>query len=172
MSSHATVVIRDPHREVWLYRHYDGYLASCGADVVEIAARVTQGARDLPTAGDVANEFRRILYPAEADCPARPVYELTDGRDFVEDYYLIDLAQRTIGYASRPAWDSDKRDREDWTADPPHYTVQEFVRLVNGERAVANERIAHLKRVQPLNVRIQAMRPLAMVSVQLHIANG
>jgi hypothetical protein len=165
MSSHASVVIRDQHREVWLYRHYDGYPAACGADVVEIAARVLHGVRDLTTAGDVADEFLRILYPAEADCPPRPVYELTDGRDFVEDYYLIHLTQRTIGYASRPSRDSDKRNKQDWTADPPRYTLEEFVRIVNGERAVANERIAYLKRTQPSNARIQAMRPLAMVSV-------
>jgi hypothetical protein len=165
MSNHASVVIRDPHREVWLYRHYDGYPAACGADVVEIMARVTQGVRDLATASDVADEFLRILYAAEADRPPRPVYELTDGRDFVEDYYLIDLTQRTIGYAARPSWDSDKRGKEDWTADPPCYSVDEFVRFVNAERAMANERIAHLKRIQPSNVRIQGMQPLAMVSV-------
>jgi hypothetical protein len=164
MSSHASVVIRDAQREVYLYRHYDGYPAACGADVVEIAARVTQGAHGLPTAGDLADEFLRIQYPAEGDCLARPVYELTDGRDFVDDYYLIDLAQRTIGYTSRPSWDGDKRDTEDWTADPPRYSLEEFARFVNGERAVANERIAYLKRTQPSNARIQAMQPLPMVS--------
>lgn len=165
MSSHASVVIRDPHREVWLYRHYDGYLASCGADVLEIMARATQGVRDLLTASDVADEFLRILYAAEADRPPQPAYELTDGRDFVEDYYLMDLTQRTIGYAARPSWDSDKRGKEDWTADVPRYRVAEFVRFVNAERAMANERIAYLKRTQPSDACIQAMQPLAMVSI-------
>ena len=164
MSSHASVVIRDQHREVWLYRHYDGYPAACGADVVEITARATQAVGQPMSADDVAAEFLRILYAAEATCPARPVYELTDERDFVEDFYVIDLSQRTIAYAARPSWDSDKRN-EDWTADPSRYTVAEFARFVNAERAVANERIAYLKRTQPSNARIQAMQTLAMVSV-------
>ena len=165
MSSHAIVVIRDSDREIWLYRHYDGYPVACGADVVEIAARVTQGIGALPTAGEVADELLRMLYAAEADRPSRSVYELTDGRDFAEDHYLIDLTQRTIAYGARPSWDCDKPNKEDWTVDPPRYTVAEFARFVNGERAVANERVAYLKRVQPSNTRIQAMRPLPMVSV-------
>jgi hypothetical protein len=128
MSSHASVLIRDQHREVWLYRHADGYPAACGDDVVAIVARVCQSFPDMPSASDVANEFLRIVRPAAADGRVRPVYEMTDGRYFIEDCYLVDLTQRTIGYAGRPLWASDQGNTEDWTAAPPRYTVVEFAR--------------------------------------------
>jgi hypothetical protein len=165
MSARASVIIRDPHCEIWLYRHLDGHPAACGADVVEIAARFTQGVRDLPTADNVADAFLRILHTDGVDCPAQPVYELTDGRHCVENYYLLDLKLRTIAYAFRLRLDSAEHDQEDWIADAPQYSVEEFARFVNGERALANERIASLKSTEPSNDRIQAMQPLPMVSV-------
>jgi hypothetical protein len=165
MSSHASLLIRDRHREVWLYRHDQGCPAVCGADVVEIVARVIERVHDLPSASGVAGEFLRLVYPPAADCRAGPVYEVTDGRDFVGDHYRIDLTQRVIGYAARRSWDAGKCNTEDGTPNVLCYTVAEFARFVNAERALANERVAYLKRTQPSDALIQALRPMAMVSI-------
>jgi hypothetical protein len=153
MSTHASLLIRDHEREVRLYRHYDGYPAECGADVVEILAGATGGTNE-PTVFDVANRFFRRLMPTETDCPARPRYELTDGRDCVDHFYLIDNTARIIGLASKPAWDSDD-DEDDWTERLQRYTIQEFVTVVNRDRLAYNERLAEFKREHPGNARIQ-----------------
>jgi hypothetical protein len=93
-------------RTILLYRHYDGYPAHCGAEVVPVVAVVLDR---CPSAAAVAQEFLRRHYPAEADRPARPIDELSDGRDVIEEFYFIDLTERTIGYACRPESDSGKR---------------------------------------------------------------
>jgi hypothetical protein len=165
VSTHASIVIRDMHGEICLYRHSDGYPAECGADVAEIAARAFTGVGYVPTTCDVVNDFLRQLYPAEPNRAARPVYELSDGQDSVEEFYVVDLTERTIGHAHRPSWDSDEYDEEDWAATPQRYTVAEFVAFVNRERTAANERIAELKRAEPQNERVQQMQPMSMVSV-------
>jgi hypothetical protein len=160
MSTHAGILIRDREREIWLYRHYDGDPAECGAEVVAILAGAT-GGTNVPTAIDLANRFFRQLMPAERDCPARPMYELSDGRDCINHFYLVDVTQRTISHAAQPPGDS-AEEEDDWIEHPERYTIQEFVAVVNRDRAACNQRIAELKREHPRVERIQQIEPMPM----------
>jgi hypothetical protein len=163
MSTHASLLIRDHEHEVRLYRHYDGNPAECGADVGEILAGATGGTNE-PTAFDLANRFFRRLMPPEKDCPARPRYELSDGLDCVDHFYLIDVTARSIGLASKPSWDSGD-DADDWTEHLQRHTIQEFIAVVNRDRVACNERLAEFKREHPVNAGIQQMQPMPMLTL-------
>jgi hypothetical protein len=150
VSTRTNILIRDNEHEVWLYRHMDGDLAEAGADVLMIGAAVLR----LPGVGypegphDVANRFFRKLYDADKHHPTRPIYELTSGlHGDIEEFYVLDLGTGLVGHASRGcAMD----DVDEWTKEKlATYTVQQFLAVVNKDRAEINRRLEQRKLENP-----------------------
>jgi hypothetical protein len=163
MSTRTNILIRDDEHEVWLYRHMDGYPAECGADVLEIGAKILRqpdvGYVESPH--DVANRFFRKLVDADEHHPARPIYELTDGlHGDIAEFYVLDLSTGLLGHASRG---SATDDVDEWTKKIATYTVQEFLTVVNKDRTEINRRLEQRKLENP---KVYAdMSPYSMVTL-------
>jgi hypothetical protein len=104
MGTRANIVIEYGKTRIFLYRHWDGYLASAGADLVE-AVNKRQSATELLGA----------LLAEKFDGEDKAVYEITSGiHGDIEYLYRVKYPEYgdgmgwvLIGYAKRYGWDKD-----------------------------------------------------------------
>ena len=141
MGTRTNIKLRVEGRELYLYRHWDGYLGETGAHVLEVAKQVKRRGLGNVTVTDVANLFLKECYAADGTQPARPVYELTDCiHGDIEHYYVIVVVGGIIriNHAERKNYDDDV---DTWTRRPKQYTLETFAALVNNDREKMNAHV-------------------------------
>lgn len=160
MSTRTNIVIINGQSRVYMYRHSDGYLGECGADLILKleAAWGTPKAHHSPEG--TADRFLRALFAEyyeqqSYEISPRKVYELTTEMhgDIEHVYYVEFKAPQTddkaepcffIRHAKRPTdWSI-----EDWELQhqTKRYSVESFRAAVNKDRAEMNARIAELRK--------------------------
>jgi hypothetical protein len=129
----------------------DGNPADCGADMLEVGAKVLRqpGVEYVESPHDVANRFFCKLYAADEHHPIRPIYELTNGlHGDIEEFYVLDLSTGLIGYGTRGS--HNEADVDEWTKEKlARYTVSEFLVVVNKDRKEINRRLEQRKLENP-----------------------
>lgn len=146
MGTRSNIVIEVGSSRVYLYRHWDGYLAGAGRDIYS----------KLVAAGSNADQFLRSLM-AEMDeatsyRPAKGVYELTsEVHGDIEYLYFVRFSDRgsrepEIGWATfRPGDDRSPSIK----AVGALGSAEAFKGAVNRAIVEQNARLAQLKREQP-----------------------
>ena len=136
MSTHATITLEAGENQLHLFRHYDGFPASCEAD---IATKALKEARIRCPFFDESCLPRRSLvtevYEAMPHRDTRPVDEITAGPCLAsEHHYRVVMGEKiAIHHAVRPIGGE--------TGAETVYAVPEFVEFVNAEIAAMNKRI-------------------------------
>ena len=83
MSTRCNILIRYDRSHLWLYRHWDGYMAETGADLAT---------RAIACNGSPA-EFLRSIIAAKYEGENRPMYCATSTRQGdIEWLYAVDLS--------------------------------------------------------------------------------
>lgn len=141
MGTRTTIKVRENNEIVAsLYRHWDGYPAETGADLIEKAKEHYQ---------DAGNFVAALLEERSENEPDRKIYRIEPTAGDIEHFYIISLSWNTppiIYHAARPSWNSDI---DEWTATAKKYTLAEFAEIVNKERKEINQKIERLKKTEP-----------------------
>lgn len=145
MATRCNVIVKDStaKSQVFLYRHWDGYLSETGADLIEklkAAAdprHIGRGYRAFLTS--LINQKRGGTgYDAD-----RGQYEVTDAiHGDIEHCYTFDFKTsrgKTGNYSVRITHGTRRPGDDDFVE--AHYTPEEFVALVNADRVESNKRI-------------------------------
>lgn len=151
MSTRANIVVSQGDTRVYLYRHCDGYLAECGADLLaKLRAAENMSAFLLAM---LSETYEKQSYEKQA----KHVYEVTNmlHGDIEHAYYIRFESVSTRGgpkvrHAARPSL----RHNPDvaqivWTKYGKPVCLDEFAHAVNADRAQCNARIRKLKEEQP-----------------------
>jgi len=159
MSTRCNVVVHQGKNHIYLYRHYDGYPAECGAVVAQALAKsFGHGPDNRIGEWDHLNIFMQSLlanqYDATDHSPTRPMYEFTnDLHGDIEYVYEINFNRdpsRMVRIAERsPEWhiDSDGDFAADrWTAGGAWLSLAGLIARVNRDRAECNKRLAELRK--------------------------
>lgn len=154
MSTRTNIVIINGQSRVYMYRHSDGYLAECGADLL-LKLEAAWGTPDAHYSVEgTADRFLRSLFAEYYEQQSyektpKKVYELTtELHGDIEHVYYIEFKDSFIRHAQRPSnWHSDSVETEDWAAQPhaKRHSVESFRAAVNADRAGINSRIAELR---------------------------
>lgn len=144
MGTRTTIkIMQDGEIVISLYRHWDGYPAETGADLLETALQHN----------DAANLAKNLLAKCyekeEHETEPRHVYKIEATAGDIEHYYIVAYNwKETIKFfhASRPSWDVDVMD---WIHAAREYTPSQFAEIVNAERRQINQRLAQLREEQP-----------------------
>lgn len=143
MGTRANIVIEHGASRVYLYRHWDGYLAETGAD---LARRLAGRAGSASAASALLEELLAERYD---DRPEKRIYELTsEVHGDIEFLYRVDFG----GWdhpAPRIGW-RQYRPGDDRSDDAVSLdAVAPFVAAVNRDIREQNARLDQLKRSQP-----------------------
>lgn len=161
MSTRTNIVIINGASRVYIYRHSDGYLGECGADLLLKleAAWGTPEAHHSPEG--TADRFLRALmaeYYEQQSYEKAPksVYELTtELHGDIEHVYYVEFKDSfntgpfSIRHAARPRfWARDDLETEDWAAQhqAKRHSIESFRAAINKDRADMNARIATLRK--------------------------
>lgn len=151
MSTRANIVVYLGDSRVYLYRHCDGYLAECGADLLT-HLRLSDG--------DGAEFLRAVcsqMYEKQSYQPAaKPVFEFTNGlHGDIEHAYFIRFEARSCGepvirHAARPSLRiAPDVPQSVWAKSGKEVSLTEFAEAINQDRRESNVRIKKLKAEQP-----------------------
>jgi len=144
MSTRCNIKITSPDRTpLYLYRHWNGYLAKTGANVVEVANRANKW-HGFGAWCNIVNGFLSQFYEREPNHKPSPVYEVTDAaHGDIECFYWIEIVSAGITIHHATGYGPELE------AETKAYTLDQFTAFVNEARAHANTRIEELKRVSP-----------------------
>ena len=136
MATRCNLIVKEGKTRVYLYRHWDGYPAECGA-VIATALAAAKGNVNSFMVNLLANQ-----YEATAHSPAQPMYEFTnDLHGDVEYVYEINFNRdpsRMIRVSSRG---SEYPELEQWCENGTWCSLQGLVAQVNSDRLAINNRM-------------------------------
>src|SRR5262245_1929164 len=148
MATRCNVVLTDSvaGSKVFLYRHWDGYLAEAGGDIAEkLKASLAKTA--------YSRGFREMLTTmvcekrgGEGRDKDRPQYEVTDDvHGDIEHLYEVSFnAGRMNQHTEATITHSTRRPGQEFGAKVA-YTLAGFISLVNADRVETNKRLASLR---------------------------
>jgi len=144
MSTRSNIVIENGSSRIYIYRHWDGYLAEAGADILAKLKASSSPSRFLELL--LAERYEKQSYETEA----KRVYELTtEVHGDIEYLYVIKFRDvredLRIGYAHRKVYSDGALEERDVVLGG----VESFVQAVNAEIRETNRRLAKLRAEQP-----------------------
>ncbi|OGR96316.1 MAG: hypothetical protein A2V88_05050 [Elusimicrobia bacterium RBG_16_66_12] len=144
MSTRCNIKITAPdHAPLYLYRHWDGYLAETGANVVEVVRKPGQWETWSPWL-HLVNGFLSQIYEETEHAKPHPIYEVTDrAHGDIEHFYWIEISSSAITIHHAAGYG------EELESKTTPYTLEEFAAIVNADRQDANTRIGQLRRTSP-----------------------
>lgn len=162
MSTSANIVICHGDTKLVVYRHWDGYPAETGADIITKLREAIKGDGYRRTTFAIVTDFVRSIlndtYEQQSyETKPKHVYDLMDVQTHgIEHYYVLnfrasvdDNGEDCVGiyHAARPLHFHD----EGWMKQGTSLSLKLFTNFVNADRAQCNVRLRQMKAKNPGN---------------------
>lgn len=152
MATRCNVLVKFGKAKIYLYRHWDGYPAECGAAIVDAFKLASDAGPYNVGPYNVGPKLCAALLalrndPRAGESVGSPVYELTDSiHGDIEHYYEVSVSAAgsvKIFHAERPRGLAGD-DTMQWLRAGLEMKPAAFAVFVNKERADSNARLAEL----------------------------